>query len=159
MEIQCDHCGVFNDMEDSIVISGSRVVCKAQLDCKTRQRLHSKEITTNLKNNYWRTMSVDNDQYHKKAKDLTALDFNETFVYGKQPSGLIPAGPDQFYVVWFAKVLGNWKACVSTDLINGQYWEITYNGAKRETYVDHYVKNSNQAISDEAYAVMLTGVE
>jgi hypothetical protein len=57
-----------------------------------------------------------------------------------------------FYVVWFSKVLGNWKALVSTDLISGHYWEVTYNGVKQETYVDTYVKSNNVAIPDSDYA-------
>jgi hypothetical protein len=57
--------------------------------------------------------------------------------------------PDELYIVWFCKVLGNWKALISTDVYNGAYWEVTYNGAKRETYVDTYVKRTNVAIPDE----------
>lgn len=59
-----------------------------------------------------------------------------------------PLVPEQMYVVWFCKTLGNWKALVSTDVIDGHYWEITHNGAKRETYVDAYVKTLNVAIPD-----------
>lgn len=55
--------------------------------------------------------------------------------------------PDDLYIVWFAKVLGNWKALVSTDVVNGVYWEVTYNGNKHETYVDTYNKVSNTAIA------------
>lgn len=52
------------------------------------------------------------------------------------------------YIVWFCKVLGNWKALISTDVFNNHYWEVTYNGVKSETYVDTYVKASNVAIKD-----------
>lgn len=38
-------------------------------------------------------------------------------------------GPDEVYVVWFSKTLGNWKALVSTTLPDGMYYEITYNGS------------------------------
>lgn len=86
----------------------------------------------------------DNDQFHNKAKILTSVDFNR--------SELALAGlrskRDDFYVVWFAKVLGNWKAMVSTDLVDDQYWEVTYNGEKKEAYVDHYSKVSNHKYVD-----------
>lgn len=57
----------------------------------------------------------------------------------------------ELYVVWFAKTLGNWKALISTDKVSGSYWEVTYNGAKNETYVDLYTKASNTVISDDLF--------
>lgn len=56
--------------------------------------------------------------------------------------------PDELYIVWFCKALGNWKALVSTDSASGVYWEVTYNGAKKETYVDTYKKAFNDCIPD-----------
>lgn len=47
------------------------------------------------------------------------------------------------YVVWFCKTLQNWKALVSTNVLDGVYYEITYNGDKDETYVDVYKKWEN----------------
>jgi hypothetical protein len=91
---------------------------------------------------------VDHTQYIEKAKVLVAHDFNETFFPREKT---IKTSAKDFYVVWFAKTLGNWKALVSTDVISGQYWEVTHNGEKRETYVDHYVKRHNQAVPDSAY--------
>lgn len=55
---------------------------------------------------------------------------------------------DDFYVVWFAKTLQNWKALVSTDAVRGHYWEVTYNGDKQETYIDTYLKEGNVVIED-----------
>lgn len=57
---------------------------------------------------------------------------------------------DQLYVVWFAKTLQNWKALVSTDVVNGVYYEVTHNGEKGETYVDSYRKFKNTVIPDDA---------
>lgn len=54
----------------------------------------------------------------------------------------------EVYVVWFVKVLQHWKAMVSTDRPDGKYYELTYNGDKRETYVDEYVKAKNTVIPD-----------
>lgn len=63
-----------------------------------------------------------------------------------------PALPEDMYGVWFAKVLGNWKAIVSTDLMNGRYFEITYDGNKNQTYVVDYRKASNTCVTDAEYA-------
>jgi hypothetical protein len=54
------------------------------------------------------------------------------------------------YIVWFAKTLGNWKALVSTDVMDDTYYEVTHNGAKHETYVDVYVKTINKVFPDNA---------
>lgn len=56
---------------------------------------------------------------------------------------------EEMYIVWFCKTLQNWKALVSTDVINGVYWEVTHNGDKNETYVDTYFKSSNLCIKGE----------
>lgn len=52
------------------------------------------------------------------------------------------------YLVWFCKVLQNWKALVSTDLPDGMYYEVTYNGYKKEVYLDAYKKFDNQEIEE-----------
>lgn len=91
---------------------------------------------------------VDRNDIETKAKILAAHDFNSTFF----PDSDTQTTHKDFYVVIKVKVLSGWKALVSTDVISGQYWEITYNGAKNETYVDHYVKRQNTAITDEHYA-------
>ena len=56
---------------------------------------------------------------------------------------------EEMYIVWFCKTLQNWKALVSTDVINGVYWEVTHNGDKNETYVDTYFKSRNGCIKGE----------
>lgn len=53
---------------------------------------------------------------------------------------------DDIYVVWFCKTLQNWKALLSTTLPDGQYYEITYNGDRNETYLDVYKKWENKCI-------------
>ena len=56
---------------------------------------------------------------------------------------------DEVYVVWSCKTLENWKALLSTTLPDGMYYEVTHNGAKRETYLDAYKKFHNVCIPDE----------
>lgn len=46
------------------------------------------------------------------------------------------------FVVWFAKTLQNWKALLSTH-VDDTYYEVTYNGDKKEAYIDVYVKSHN----------------
>ena len=53
---------------------------------------------------------------------------------------------DDVFVVWFCKTLQNWKALVSTTLPDGMYYEVTYNGDKKEVYLDAYKKFENQKI-------------
>lgn len=55
---------------------------------------------------------------------------------------------DDVYVVWFSKTLQNWKALVSTTVSDGMYYEVTYNGDKKETYVDVYKKWDNVRVPD-----------
>lgn len=55
---------------------------------------------------------------------------------------------DNVYVVWFCKTLQNWKALLSTTLPDGMYYEVTYNGDKKEVYLDAYKKFENQKIDD-----------
>lgn len=56
------------------------------------------------------------------------------------------------YVVWFCKTLQNWKALVSGVHVN-EYIEVTYNGDKKETYVDVYRKVHNECFIDFGEAV------
>lgn len=74
------------------------------------------------------------------AKKIARDDLNSTHLYETEL--------DDFYLVWKCKTLQNWKAVVSTDI--GAYdsqrrylWEITYNGDKKELYVDRYEQSSN----------------
>lgn len=57
-------------------------------------------------------------------------------------------GFDDVYVTWFSKTLQNWKALVSTNVPDGMYYEVTYNGNKKETYLDVYKKWENVVILD-----------
>ncbi len=35
--------------------------------------------------------------------------------------GLDPLSDDDVYIVWFSYILGNWKALLSTTVVNGMY--------------------------------------
>lgn len=49
----------------------------------------------------------------------------------------------EVFVVWNAYILGNAKALLSTTLPDGMYYEVTYNKAKKEIYLDAYKKFEN----------------
>ena len=50
------------------------------------------------------------------------------------------------FIVWMCKTLQNSKALASTTLFDGMYYELTYNGDKKELYVDAYKKWENYCV-------------
>lgn len=50
------------------------------------------------------------------------------------------------FIVWKAKVLQNWKYLLSSTLCDGMYYELTYNGDKKEWYLDAYKKFENRVV-------------
>lgn len=55
---------------------------------------------------------------------------------------------DDVYIVWYCKTLQNCKALLSTTVSDGMYYEITYNGVKKEFYLDAYKKWQNVCIKE-----------
>lgn len=54
---------------------------------------------------------------------------------------------DDVFIVWMCKALQNSKALACTTLFNGMYYELAYNGDKKELYLDAYKKRDNLCIS------------
>ena len=50
------------------------------------------------------------------------------------------------FTVWKCKALQNWKLLISSTLLDGMYYEITYNGDEAEWYLDAYKKFENRCI-------------
>ena len=53
----------------------------------------------------------------------------------------------EVYIVWKCKALQNWKYLLSSTLLDGMYYELTYNGDKHEWYLDAYKKFENRCVS------------
>ena len=54
--------------------------------------------------------------------------------------------PFDVYVVWQCCILGNYKLLLSTSLTDGMYYEVTFNKANNEIYLDAYKKFENVCI-------------
>ena len=58
--------------------------------------------------------------------------------------------PDfEVFTVWKCKALQNWKYLISSTIPDGMYYELTYNGDKREWYLDAYKKFENRCIVED----------
>lgn len=55
----------------------------------------------------------------------------------------------EVYTVWKCKILQNWKFLISSSLLDGMYYELTFNGDKNEWYLDAYKKFENQVIRED----------
>ena len=60
-----------------------------------------------------------------------------------------PAIKYSVFVVWKCKALQNWKWLISSSIPDGMYYEVTYNGSKKEFYMDAYKKFENRCIKEE----------
>ena len=49
----------------------------------------------------------------------------------------------KLFIVWKCKILQNWKYLIASTLHDGMYYEITYNGDRKEWYIDAYKKIDN----------------
>ena len=78
----------------------------------------------------------------EKAKQLVVDFFNEEV----EKTDGFTLTVDDVYIVWWSKTLQNWKALVSTTVSDGMYYEVTYNGDKKELYFDAYKKFENKCI-------------
>lgn len=62
-----------------------------------------------------------------KSDDLSKIDFD-------------------IFIVWKCKALQNWKYLISSTLLDGMYYELTFNGDQDEWYLDAYKKFENKVI-------------
>ena len=82
--------------------------------------------------------------YQEKAKQIVIDYYNEhvEIIDNKKLTA------EEVFIVWFSKTLQNWKALISTTISDGMYYEVTYNGDKKETYLDAYKKWENVCVKN-----------
>ena len=74
--------------------------------------------------------------------DNIAIDLVEKYILNQLDKS--DAIPDfEVYTVWKCKILQNWKYLRSSTLPDGMYYELTYNGDKKQWYLDAYKKFDN----------------
>ena len=86
---------------------------------------------------------MGNEEFIKKCREIVK-DYEKEHL---DKSDTIPEF--EVFVVWSCKTLQNNKALLSTTLLNGMYYELTYNGDKKELYFDAYKKFENKCIKME----------
>lgn len=89
---------------------------------------------------------MNNKQFIQLAKKLIKDYFNSR----SDKTDNVMIADDDIFVVWSCKTLQNNKALLSTTVPDGMYYEITYNGDKRECYFDAYKKCENRCHKVEA---------
>lgn len=57
-----------------------------------------------------------------------------------------PTPEIEVYIVWKNYLLRNCKYMISSNLPDGMYYEVTFNGSKNEWYLDAYKKFENRVI-------------
>ena len=85
---------------------------------------------------------MGNDKFLEKCKEIVKEYTNEHLDKSDKKEITI----NDVFVVWSCKTLQNNKALLSTTLFNGMYYELTYNGDKKELYLDAYKKFENRCI-------------
>ena len=91
---------------------------------------------------------MDQKQFIEKAIDIIC----SYYFYHKENNHLLEEMPREeihrsdIYVVWACKTLQNNKALLSTPYGDSRYFEVTYNGDKKEFYLDCYVKEFNRRV-------------
>ena len=89
---------------------------------------------------------MENDKFMKKCKEIVVDYFNSQADLTDK-NGKITK--DDTFIVWAVKTLQNNKALASTKVSDGMYYELTYNGDKKEIYVDAYKKCKNFVVKVE----------
>lgn len=82
--------------------------------------------------------------YQEKAKQIV-IDYYNEHVEKTDNKKLTES---EVFIVWFSKTLQNWEALISTTISDGMYYEVTYNGDKKETYLDAYKKWENVCVKN-----------
>lgn len=85
---------------------------------------------------------MDGMQFIERAMEEVAKYWNER----SEKTENTKMDKNDLYVVWSCKTLQNNKALISSFFPDGMYYEVTYNGDKKEFYLDAYKKWENVCI-------------
>ena len=85
---------------------------------------------------------MKNDKFIKLCKETIVNYFNDRVEITDDKK----ITEEDVFIVWSCKTLQNNKALVSTTVSDGMYYELTYNGDKKELYLDAYKKWENKCI-------------
>ncbi len=88
---------------------------------------------------------MKNNDFEKLCIKTIVDYFNEN----AEKTDNIKISEENVFIVWSCKTLQNNKAMVSTTVSDGMYYELTYNGDKKELYLDAYKKWENKCIKVE----------
>ncbi len=60
---------------------------------------------------------------------------------------------EEIQLVWFSKTLQNYKCtgCDKNVRDNKRYYELTYNGDKKQLYIDIYIKELNVVVNEQDF--------
>ncbi len=86
---------------------------------------------------------MDNEKFTKICKKLVRDYFN----LNVDKSDNFKIKTSDVFIVWSCKTLQNNKVLASTTVPDNKYYEITYNGDKKEIYFDAYIKLQNICFS------------
>ena len=82
-------------------------------------------------------------EFEKAAKQALAKKLNEEYDEDFVPKDIS--------MVWFGYILGNMKGLFIDNSVNARYYEVTYNRAADEIYIDMYMKFMNFKIPIEDF--------
>ena len=81
--------------------------------------------------------------------DIIALRLVTDYITKHSRAGYLPDIDFEVYIVWKCKTLQNWKYLISSTIADGMYYELTFNGDKKEWYLDAYSKTENVVIKGD----------
>lgn len=89
-------------------------------------------------------MNMGNTKMFETAIDAVVQYYNSTIELN---GGFTYITTDDVYIVWFCKTLQNFKIILSTPLLDNMLYEFSYNGDKKEAYLDAYEKTDNKVVN------------
>jgi Family of unknown function (DUF6275) len=79
------------------------------------------------------------EQFLALAKQMAVRNFNAS----RDPDRSKAITEDQVYVLGFSKIMSHWRAQIASLTARNLLWDVTYNAAKNQVYIDAFRKVSN----------------